>query len=291
MQKKILILLFTLVVAFVFCGVASATSTVNKDHINTQEISKVGTVVKKPDLKPTSIKVSTSGQYIIKLSVRNQGTKTSPSFISNLYIDGKLMGQVNYSSATVGKTVQGIIKLNNGLKSGNHQFKNVVDPKNKILESNEKNNIELETEHLAPLIPYLKIVEFVVKPKTAIAERITNSGPPYYFIYKKPVEVSIVIQNISSHNIKKLFIKFIGIKQGFNAFLRPSELSKDYIVNTIKPGEKEVMTLDSSAYLMDFKLGSLDGEALAIGTDSDGTMGMSIGGAAGTIFKNVFTFV
>ena len=54
MQKKIILLLATLVVAFVFCGAASA-ATVDNNHINSSKITNVGTATVDQPLKPPRV--------------------------------------------------------------------------------------------------------------------------------------------------------------------------------------------------------------------------------------------
>jgi hypothetical protein len=284
MQKKIVILLVTLVVAFVFCGAASATS-VKTNQINTAKISNLGAVIHKPDLTPTSIKVSiVKGHYYVTLGVKNKGTKASHSFISTLYMDGKLLGSVKYAAASIGKTVTGTKELPQTTKPGNHQFKTSVDPKNQIAESNEKNNIKQEEFKLAPLNPtILEIMSLKVEPNSGKAERIKEPSSTTYWL-EMPVKVVVAVKNISKYPIVKL--------AGYTGIANPDDsagcdlctIDKSYAKNPIKQGQIVLITINST--MRSIKLGYTPGKVfLTAWTEGGGQWDMD------KIFKNVFQTV
>ncbi len=152
-KKLIKIVLFLgifLLGSIILSGAVSA-ATVHPTQISTNKTNKVGATAK-PDLKPTSItNYDYYGTFYVKLGVKNYGNKASKSFTSNIYINGKLLGSVSYGAVNIGKSVYASKKLPTGIKAGRYTFKNVVDPQNKILESNEKNNDIVELEPLRVL--------------------------------------------------------------------------------------------------------------------------------------------
>ena len=271
-------------VAFVFCGAASAAS-VKTNQINTAKISNVGAVIHKPDLIPTSIKVSVvKGHYYVTLGVKNQGTKASPSFISNLYMDGKLLGSMKYAAASIGKTVTATKELPQTTKPGNHQFKTSVDPKNQIAESNEKNNIKQEEFKLAPLNPIIfEIMSLKVEPNTGKAERIKEPSSTLYWL-EMPVKVVVAVKNISKYPIVKL-AGYTGIANSDgSAGCDLCTINKSY-ANPIEQGQIVLITIDST--MRSIKLGYTPGKVfLSAWTEGGGQWDMD-----GVIFKNVFQTV
>lgn len=292
-MRRSIIFLSVLIVSFLLCGAASA-ATVKTGQINVFDHKNVG-IISKPDLKPSTIKVTSQGSYIIKLGVKNQGKSTSHSFTSNVYIDGKLLGSVYYPMAPVGSTVYGKMIVSPSkvymlhIASGNHRIKNVVDPKNTISESNEYNNIETELVPLAPLVPYLAITEFVVTPKSAKAVRVKDySGKIRYDLINKKVTVTMILKNVSTQPLKKINFVIGSAYNKMNGMFWSSLVTKNFDV-PIKPGEKEYFQVSATITMVSYNLGSIPARVEASAWDKNNVMGTLKEGVLGHIFQNVFS--
>jgi len=260
---------------------------VKTNQISTAKINNVG-VTLLPDLKPTSIKPYNSNggrNFIVSLGVKNQGTKASSSFISNLYMDGKLLGSMKYAAASIGKTVTATKELPQTTKPGNHQFKTSVDPKNQIAESNEKNNIKQEEFKLAPLNPtILEIMSLKVEPNSGKAERIKEPSSTTYWL-EMPVKVVVAVKNISKYPIVKLAGYVAIANPDGSAGCDKCTIAKSYAKDPIKQGQIVLITINST--MRSIKLGYTPGKVfLTAWTEEGGQWDMD-----GVIFKNVFQTV
>lgn len=229
----------------------------------------------------------------MKLGVKNIGKKTSPKFTSDLYMDGKLMGSVNYPTVAAGKTVYGTIALSSGIlyamnkDSGIQKFKNVVDPKNKIVESHENNNAITEISDLTPLTPYLEISEFHVLPNYATAMRTKKDGKTIYTL-DMHVTTTVVIRNICSRPLKQILIILGGTLSDNDGSVTSNLKTVDFSKNPIKPGEREIININATVLYYNNKLGSIPERIEASGVDSINVRGFVKEGVLGHIIQNVF---
>lgn len=278
MKKELVILLSLIIFAFIFCGAASA-ATVKTNQISNAKINNVGTVLK-PDLTPTIIEENnggnSSGSYYILLGVKNVGKKSSPKFTSNLYMDGKFVGSINYAALAPGKSVYINEKLKKGTKAGKHLFKNVVDPGNKISEMSEKNNIQTEDVILYPLVIYLNVLKCKVTPDTETAVREHYADLLVYKLKNVPVTINFTIKNISKVSIKELIddvaIGAEDINTGTNL---PINFMQSYANKPIKPGQTVQFSIKTKITWDDETLRYFDVSIGAAGLDNYGVVGFS----------------
>ena len=309
-------MLIALVVAFIFCGVASA-ATVKTNQISTVKNTNVG-VTLLPDLKPTSMKFIDKGFILVNLGVKNQGKKVSPSFTSNFYINGKFMGSAKYSSVKPGKTVIGCINIPYGkipgtnYKVGNSKYansknivgtvfrfdaENAVDSKNKVEESNEKNN---KLEELVPLVDLkppsciLDIVFCVLDPNKVKVLSYQSNGKIVHFAYK-PVHVILTLRNLSKYPIKSASFwvyETDKTKDMGRLLILPYHIN---LKNPIIYGETRNITLYGTAYMNDlpqknYNLGFVEATVVATGLDIYNNPMEQAAREGGQLFEKVFEF-
>lgn len=261
MKKNFVFILIVLFSILILCGAASA-ATVKSQHLTSATIGKA-------DLKQVSLKVVASGSYIVKIGIKNQGTRTSKSFTSNLHI-GNYAVKVNYGPVNPGKTVYGTVILNTALLYkykiglGIHKFTNVVDPQNRIPESNEKNNVQSELAEIEALIPYLQVVDLDIDPKSAVTQHIHVNDKIYYNLPLTSVYIIVKLKNISGHNLKKISIG-VGTIPNHTGIINGNLTT--WLPTIMKPGEIREFTIPGDILIAGYELNPLTANVKATGLD------------------------
>lgn len=287
MSKKFVHLLILLFFVLIFCGVSSAATLPTMHNTNFKKVSS-GYV----DLQPTSISVATSGSYIVKLGVKNKGSRTSNNFVSSLYINNKYITQVKFTAVKPGKTVYSTVVLDNfilyrnKIGTGTNTFKNVVDPKNTIKESNDKNNLLSEKIYLHAPYPFVQVVECVLNPKSAVTKRKVTDGVVFYYL-AIPVDIKVILKNISGYPLKKISVSVGAYPNVVGSIVGNN--TTDFSANPVKPGEMELFNIKGKVIIASFEiLKPIAAKIVAIAVDTRNVRGMLAERYAGHEQPNAF---
>jgi hypothetical protein len=181
--------------------------------------------------------------------VKNQGKKTAPIFISDVYVDGKKIGYVKYPALKPNKTGIGTIKVPKkvlktsktiviGPNGERYLIQNVVDPRNKVKESNENNNKKTVKLTLASLV--LKLNSAKIAPNTLALPKKKDQSKTQIF------KIELEIENLGLNpivSIESYNGNIFGRKQ-VRKILSPIKTFIWLGENPIIYGEKRVITYD-----------------------------------------------